>query len=147
MKPGQVQAFLAARSDLDLANLIELLIFVSVAVLLITLTPMAAIENELRFFGALGTGLRHFFPILVGYVRLYCATLVLAIAAAIVFFIVVIVSSLNMNSQQPVLGIPVVAIINLLLVIVAIVAAYAFQVFTLSLWFAYPAIVYRRLAT
>jgi hypothetical protein len=118
-----------------------------VNVLLTTFMSIAAIENRLRFFGAVGTGLRHFFPILAANFLLYVASVALTIAAGIVLFAAGVVFSTVVSALNSVLVPAAVAYVQFFLSLITFAAQFVFNVFYTSLWIAFPAIVYRRLSS
>lgn len=140
------RAIVLYQRNSNIINLVQMVTAGLVTGLLLTLAPAAAIENRIRFFGALKMGLRHFIPILASYILLCLATLALTIAAVIVYFVVVIVVSLVFGALRPVVDPSALAFVNLLVVLVIFAAIYVFNVFTTGLVFAFPAIVYRRLS-
>lgn len=114
--------------------------------LLLTLAPAAAIENRIRFFGALKTGALNLVPILASYILLCLSALALTIAAVILYFVAAILVSIVFGLLKPVMDPAAFSYLNILAALAFLSAVYVFNVFYAGLFFAFPAIVYRRLS-
>lgn len=130
----------------NIINLIQMTASGLVTGLLLTFAPAAAIENRIRFFGALKTGLFNLFPILAVYILLSLAALALTIAAVIAYFVVALIVSIALAALKGALDPAALTFIGFLLSLAMFAAVYVFNVFYTGLFFAFPAIVYRRLA-
>jgi len=133
-------------AEMSSANIILFLAGWVVGVLLLTLPPIAAIEDRIRLGGALRMGFRHFLPITGGLILIYLAGLALTIAFIIVFGIYGAVAVGVVTLLKPLLIPTAISVIAIALGITAFVAVFAFNCFYYGLWIAYPAVVYRRLS-